>query len=646
MIRATRRWSVPANILLLGEYAITRPGGKGIALATAPRAHGWMTVGPQQPEGATEGAAVRGGTILVQSRNAPGDRTIWPAQPMPLVDAVLEAADQFLPPDLTGVTTEIGVNTTSFFDPRSGEKLGFGSSGAAAVLLTAAILSLADMVAEMNGGDGHAAADQKTITPVAIRAHRLFQGGRGSGYDIACSVLGGAVIFTGGAHPAATAASLLEGIEFYTLRTGAPVRSAAAIRQFDAAYPPGSSEEQEFLAANNQAVQEVATAPDENTLFTRLNGAQKRSEELGAFIGVPATLPMTPACHRSDGWIAKSSGAGNERAVIISTPRRRRPLPEGVQRLTFREEGLQSESGPWRAEAPGKLLLFGEHAAVFGYPAVGITLSATLQIALYPGGEWSTPGISHPDLTTLLHRLEQDSMIPAGELQIASDLPLRSGFGSSAALTVACARLTGETDPYAIWRRAHRWEHIFHGTPSGIDTGLCALEGAWMFRRSQEDESSFDGLPHAQAIELPELHLVVGSIPRQIDTRDLIFRVRDRRQEQPKETNAILQKLGEIATAVGTAGAAGNAQMIGSAATEAQGLLSKLGVVSDEVASIINSGITAGAIGGKMSGAGGGGAFFLVCPDEDVATAVAAAVGPRVPPQGSVFTSTYSRSRR
>lgn len=638
MAKITRRWSVPASILLLGEYAITRPGGMGIALATAPRAHGWMTAGPRK----SEGSPLWGGTVLVHSRNTPGERATWPDQPMPLMDAVLNTATHHITPDLTGFTVEIGVDTTAFFDPHTGEKLGFGSSGAAAVLLTTAILSLPALMQEATGEGSTIPVDHHAIIATATESHRAFQGGRGSGYDIACSVLGGAVLFTNGTYPPAVPVSMPEDVEFYTLRAGAPVRSAAAIQQFDVTFPPGSTKAREFISVNNRAAQTIAGGSDTNTLFKVLTNARQRSEELGTAIGVPADLPLTPASHRSDGWIAKSSGAGNERAVIVSSPQRRRPLPAGAQPLTYREAGLETAHGPWRAEARGKLLLFGEHAAVFGYPAVGITLSAALRVALIPGGEWSTPEISHPDLTALLHRLEEETSIPAGELHISSDLPLRSGFGSSAALTVACARLSGVSTPEDVWRLAHRWEHIFHGTPSGIDTGLSALEGAWMFQRTPGVEVSPDGLPQAQAITLPELHLVVGSVPRTVDTRALISHVRDMRTAQPAETNTILQKLGEIATAVGTTGLSENAQAFGEAATEAQRLLDALGVVSDEVAAILSAGIVAGALGGKMSGAGGGGAFFLVCPDAAGAAQVMAALQPRIPPGGSLFVSTHT----
>ncbi|MFO8041767.1 MAG: hypothetical protein R6U25_01085, partial [Alkalispirochaeta sp.] len=72
-------------------------------------------------------------------------------------------------------------------------------------------------------------------------------------------------------------------------------------------------------------------------------------------------------------------------------------------------------------------------------------------------------------------------------------------------------------------------------------------------------------------------------------------------------------------------------------ATAAQVHLSRLGVSSVALERILTVGTTAGALGGKLSGAGDGGAFYLVCANNDVAQAVHAAVTGELPPGGVAF---------
>ena len=84
-------------------------------------------------------------------------------------------------------------------------------------------------------------------------------------------------------------------------------------------------------------------------------------------------------------------------------------------------------------------------------------------------------------------------------------------------------------------------------------------------------------------------------------------------------------------------GAAGTAGELGRLAGEAQELLAALGVSTPALDRILEAGRAAGALGGKLSGAGGGGAFFLVCSDEDTAGRVRQAIDPLLGPGGISF---------
>ncbi len=306
--------------------------------------------------------------------------------------------------------------------------------------------------------------------------------------------------------------------------------------------------------------------------------------------------------------------------------------------------------------APGKLLLFGEHAAVFGFPAIGLSIPRKLHLTVTPA-----PGltISFPDLDipeeqarAFLDHIEQTAAAmhcpPLGgvHLTVRSELPVSSGFGSSAALSTVLARWmlhSGDIVPPAateaeatrIWSVAHRLEHFFHGTPSGIDTGLTTLEGARSFEFPEPDTdnggSSADAprrrsiLPRTAPVRLPDATLLAGSVPREKTTRELVASVRARRDASPRRVDDILTRLG--AFSVETINHPDTTvEEFGGRALAAHELLRELGVSTPLLDEILQTALAAGAAGGKLSGAGGGGAFYLVCSDDDTATAVADAI--------------------
>ncbi|TVR72946.1 MAG: mevalonate kinase [Spirochaetaceae bacterium] len=310
--------------------------------------------------------------------------------------------------------------------------------------------------------------------------------------------------------------------------------------------------------------------------------------------------------------------------------------------------------------APGKLLLFGEHAAVYGYPAVGIALDRGLSLTFTPrraGGpkgetrcRWRMKMQGHADPTVALdeerfsHHLEEalgrygraGAHLPPGDITLYPDLPLGSGFGSSAALCTALARLAWESapEPELLWRFAHDLEKYFHGTPSGIDTGLSALGGTQAFHFSVSG-----ALPSASPCVLPAMHLVAGSIPREKDTLTLVAGVRRRLEERTAETESLLRTLGETSSSVIREANRGESSLarFGEAMNVAQEILQRLELSVPLLERILARGRKAGAAGAKLSGAGGGGAFYLACADGATARAVESAIRELLPPGSTLF---------
>jgi mevalonate kinase len=208
------------------------------------------------------------------------------------------------------------------------------------------------------------------------------------------------------------------------------------------------------------------------------------------------------------------------------------------------------------------------------------------------------------------------------------------GFGSSAALCVAAVMaglsfLSGRLRyPFrrSAWKLSNRAERLFHGTPSGIDTGLSVLGGMHVFYPAPPR------LPRARSLDGFPLFLVVGAVPRQRDTRALVADIGRRIRSGEVHVVKALARLGRLSVLAVRLLTDKNPEGVfelARLANEAQQILRDLGLSSDELDELIESGLDAGAEGGKLSGAGGGGAFFLLARSEEKASLVAQRVRSR-----------------
>ena len=287
--------------------------------------------------------------------------------------------------------------------------------------------------------------------------------------------------------------------------------------------------------------------------------------------------------------------------------------------------------------ASAKLLLFGEHAAVHGHGAIGISLPETTTVQLHgeASEDWDLGQVPVDDRGTiraLMARLEE--LLPAlaargrRRVRIDSTVERGIGFGSSAALCGAFARaaLTHvDVDPSReterAWGLAHGAEHLFHGTPSGIDTGLSLASGMFAFvpRSSQ--------LPSREPLSGSPLYLVVAAVPRVEGCGVLVRAIGERVRSGERAAGELIDALGECAArARGELGGGtpGREDRVAALADEAMESLRRLGLSTPWLERLLAAGRAAGALGGKLSGAGGGGAFFLIARDMPSAREIAA----------------------
>ena len=195
------------------------------------------------------------------------------------------------------------------------------------------------------------------------------------------------------------------------------------------------------------------------------------------------------------------------------------------------------------------------------------------------------------------------------EVTIESEIPLGAGIGSSAAVVVAAidaaTRALGtELERKALADRAYQVEAaVQDGEASRADTFCSTMGGAV---RVEGDD--------CQSIDAPELPLVVGYDGGAGDTGELVAGVRDL-QNRYAFAGATVESIGDLVRAGENALAAGDIEALGELMDINHGLLSALGVSARTLDAMVWAARDSGALGAKLTGAGGGGCIVALDPD-------------------------------
>lgn len=242
---------------------------------------------------------------------------------------------------------------------------------------------------------------------------------------------------------------------------------------------------------------------------------------------------------------------------------------------------MQKRASKVRVSAPGKIILTGEHAVVYGFPAI---LAAVNKRLVVEG-----------------RRIGKQTKIKV----LKSDIPIGAGMGSSAALAVAsaAAQIALEEkrwDLNNINSIAYESEKKYHGNPSGGDNTISTYGGLLWYRKEAESFKTFRRI--IPKTNLPNLFLVNSGIPKET-TGEMVSKVADLCSRNPKKINRILAKIEEVARKFLNLLIEGNGDW-NELINENEKYLELLGVVSETGRNLIR-GIK--KIGGaaKISGAGG-----------------------------------------
>lgn len=278
----------------------------------------------------------------------------------------------------------------------------------------------------------------------------------------------------------------------------------------------------------------------------------------------------------------------------------------------------------------GKLILLGEHAVVYGQPAVvaglgkGVTAFALLgqepTLELIDGSTGrSLARVRRGDdeplaraFAAILETIAPDARV---EVQATVDLPLGVGLGSSAAISAAVARAlakaSGKADAFELVEAAvDAAEAVFHGTASGIDQAAALGGGLFIYRRT-------DGFPEETALHCRPITLLVCKAGKAAPTSEMVSSVAALNSRFPEHTRSIFESIGALAAAAPAALAAGEWDMLGELMNLNHGLLAALGVTTLELDHACHVARDAGALGAKLTGAGGGGCVYAVAPDNE-----------------------------
>ncbi|MDJ0831256.1 MAG: hydroxymethylglutaryl-CoA reductase, degradative [Desulfobacterales bacterium] len=283
------------------------------------------------------------------------------------------------------------------------------------------------------------------------------------------------------------------------------------------------------------------------------------------------------------------------------------------------------------SSANGKIILLGEHAVVYGRHALAMPIPQAIKARVSDGDEgvqliiprWGIdthwlPNIEHHlsiyrAIDQILTQLEL--VRPAIRIILSPQLPRAVGLGSSAAAAVAIIRALSHhfqlnLDDRDVNRIAYESEKIIHGTPSGIDNYVATYAKPILFKSGNP--------PIVKELSLAsDLTLIIGYSEKESLTAKMVEQVSSGWLKNTVQYENWFDAIDALALSASEAIQEFDYQKIGALMNKNQKLLEALRVSSSEQNKMVQIALDAGALGAKMTGAGGGGAIVTLCPEKE-----------------------------
>lgn len=276
---------------------------------------------------------------------------------------------------------------------------------------------------------------------------------------------------------------------------------------------------------------------------------------------------------------------------------------------------MQSNQGLGKAHS--KIILIGEHAVVYGYPAIAIPLNqvqVTCRIvpAKSPWQLIEADTLSMAVYASLEHLGQKEARI---RCQVDSMVPEKRGMGSSAAISIAAIRAVFDyyqepLDQILLENLVNRAEMIAHMNPSGLDAKTCLSDVPIKFIRNigfSDLEMNLDA------------KLIIADTGIHGHTREAIQQVEQMGQAALSHFERIGHLTEEVEQAIGTK----DLKTIGQALSNCHHELAAIGVSCPQADHLVAEAEKAGALGAKMSGGGLGGCIIALTDNDKTAQEIA-----------------------